>query len=337
MARFRKKADVNTSTEVNGQPNEPAARGLISPDQLARNPVTARDLGVVRPPGLSRNRLGSPGVAAQVDTAHGAEDGLMEGRSAPNPAPHRTTDDMSQYLNPSLLDRLGAGDRTARRVAGDARWGRSLRRFARVGVWAIPVAAALFGIASIWGWPRPAETPSGQSPGTWLVVTLFSLVLGLIGVLALTALLATTPGRGWAIFGLLATATGTVVFAPMLGLVGVARAAVTSMGPQMGVELSADLEGRFFDGSVGRWLVVGGLSLLAVGWFALACAVAASGVLNKADGYLVLIGIGVAVLGAYLAWEFLLVIAAMALLAAGLGLAWTAGRLTPDGRLPDDE
>ena len=61
----------------------------------------------------------------------------------------------------------------------------------------------------------------------------------------------------------------------------------------------------------------------------------ASEVLNRFDGWLVLGGVGVAVIGAYLSWEFMLTLACMALLAAALGVAWNASRLTPDGHLQD--
>jgi hypothetical protein len=61
----------------------------------------------------------------------------------------------------------------------------------------------------------------------------------------------------------------------------------------------------------------------------------ASEVLNRFDGWLVLAGVGVAVVGAYLSWPFLLTLACMALLAAALGVAWNASRLTADGHLQE--
>ena len=70
---------------------------------------------------------------------------------------------------------------------------------------------------------------------------------------------------------------------------------------------------------------------------ALGCAVLACGVLKRADGYGLLAAVGVAVLAAYLSWPFLLVVAAMIALAAGLGIAWSAVRLAPDGSSPDDD
>ena len=76
------------------------------------------------------------------------------------------------------------------------------------------------------------------------------------------------------------------------------------------------------------------LALLVVGWLALGCAVLASSVLNRVDGYLMVCGVGIAIAAAYASLQFLITISAMVLLAAGLGLCCTASRLTPDGRTP---
>jgi hypothetical protein len=128
------------------------------------------------------------------------------------------------------------------------------------------------------------------------------------------------------------------LLSPVLGLVAVARPSVTRMrlGNQINGPAAATLDDRFFDGTIGRWLGVGGFALLAMGWLAMGFGVLASNVLNRADGFLVLVGIGVAVIAA-LSWHFLLVIAAMIMLASALGLSWTASRLTPDGGAPDDD
>jgi membrane protein implicated in regulation of membrane protease activity len=84
-----------------------------------------------------------------------------------------------------------------------------------------------------------------------------------------------------------------------------------------------------------RWLLVGGLSLLGAGVCLLGIAVLASGLFARFDGYLLVVGAGFAVFASWASWQFLLVIAAIVLLAAGLGLAWTASRVTPDGRGPN--
>jgi hypothetical protein len=76
-----------------------------------------------------------------------------------------------------------------------------------------------------------------------------------------------------------------------------------------------------------------GLVLIAVAGLALGCGVLATRTMNRADGWLILVAVALAVAGAYVGWQFLLVLAGMALLAASLGIAWTASRLTPDGAL----
>jgi hypothetical protein len=215
-------------------------------------------------------------------------------------------------------------------------WGRVLR-FARSLTWALPTGALGFALTGMWGVPDPAADRAGQSPGTWLVITLFSLVLALVGGVALTALLAATTGRRWAVVAILLMLSGTVFIVPVLGLIGVARPGVLGVASRIGPEVAAELEDRLFDGAVTRWLLVGGLLLLALGWLSLGCAVLVTGPLNRTDGFLVQLAVIVAAVGAYLSWQFLFVIAAMVMVAGGLGLAWSAWRIGPDGRMPDED
>lgn len=234
--------------------------------------------------------------------------------------------------NRSLIGGFDEWVPPTREVADEAGCVQSLWGFARTTVWAMPAAAMCLALAGVWGWPTQVAEPSGTSPGTWLVVTVLGLLLGLVGVLAITALLIATAGRIWALVALLTVLPGTVLLAPVLGIVGVARPSVLRL--RLGSDLAADLDGRFVNGAVSRWLGVGGLVLLAVGWFALGCAVLASGVLKRVDGFLIIAAVVIAVLGAYLTWELLLFFASMVLLAAGLGLSWTASRLRA-GVIPD--
>ena len=210
-------------------------------------------------------------------------------------------------------------------------WAATLRRFGRLVVWALPLGALLLALSGMWGWPTPTTEPVGPSPGTWLVFTVFGLLFALVGVLALTALLSTSPGRMWAMLGLGTALAGTVLLVPVLGVMGLARPAMNRLDAQLGPQAAAQLESRLFGGSVSRWLGVGGLILLSIGCLALGCAVLASRLLNRIDGYLLFGVVGVVGAAAYQHWQFLVVIAAMLLLAAGLGLAFTASRLTPDG------
>ena len=68
---------------------------------------------------------------------------------------------------------------------------------------------------------------------------------------------------------------------------------------------------------------------------ALGLSLLAANVMNRVDGWLMGGGVAVAATAGFLSWDFLLTIATMMFLAASLGAAWTASRLTADGQLPD--
>jgi Amt family ammonium transporter len=211
-------------------------------------------------------------------------------------------------------------------------WARSLRRFARFGVWTLPFAAICVALGVVREWPTAAE-PATASAGSWLVLTVSALVLMVVGVVSVGALLAATAGRWWAVASVLSVIAGSLLLAPVLGLMGLARPVAPQLEQQFGVGVGAGLETRLFDTTIARWFGVSGLVLLCVAGIALGLAILASRVLDRSDGWLVLVAVGVGVGAAYVGWQFLLVVAAMVLLAAWLGLAWTASRLTPDGVL----
>jgi hypothetical protein len=229
-----------------------------------------------------------------------------------------------------VLDALALGLAGPRQRVSDLQWINRVRRFGRATVWCLPAAVVALAVTTVWGWPRPGDEPHGASPGTWLLVTILGLALWTVGLVAVAALAVSTPGRPWALASLLLGLVGAPMVAAMAGVVGIARPAVSrSTDPALAIDA------QLLDGSVGRALAVGGLLLLALSGVALALTVLASEVLNRFDGWLVLGGVGVAVVGAYLSWPFLLTLACMALLAAALGVAWNASRLTADGHLRD--
>jgi hypothetical protein len=195
-------------------------------------------------------------------------------------------------------------------------WFGRTRRWIRAGVWALPVAAIALAIAGIWG----TEGSNGASPGSWLVLTAAGLALAVLGAVCLTALLVTTPGRRWGLAGLVGVVTGTVVFAPTLGVIGLARPAASHLG------VIAAFDAELAAGSAWRWLGMSGMLLLALGWTLLALGIVASRRFSRADGFLILAAIALALLGSAL--EIFVVLAALSLLAAGLGLAWSAIRWT---------
>jgi hypothetical protein len=194
------------------------------------------------------------------------------------------------------------------------------RRMMRAGVWAIPAGAVALSVTSFWTVPRPGQPPSGASPGAWLVVLVAGLILGLIGVLCLTGLLAPTPGRRWALASQLSLLIGTVLLAPALGVVGLGQPAADQLGSAAGAAYHASVTG----GLVLRWLSISGLALLGLGWSLLAIAVAASRLFSRSDSILVLLAVLLGALAVRI--EVLLALASLTLLAAGLGLARAASR-----------
>jgi hypothetical protein len=225
----------------------------------------------------------------------------------------------------------------AREPVRDERWAATLRRYGRATAWLLPAGVVALTLAMLWGWPTPSEEPSGASPGTWLAVTAVGFGLWLIGLTAVAALLATTPGRIWSAVAVVGAMAGTALLLPVVGVIGLARPAVSRTTGLIGADAAQGLQAQLLDGTVSRWLAIGGAALLGVGALALAGAILASDVLNRLDGWFVLIAVGVATAGAYLSWEFLLTVAGMVLLAASLGIAWNASRLTADGRISDTD
>jgi hypothetical protein len=219
----------------------------------------------------------------------------------------------------------------------DVHWAETLRRFGRAVVWVLPVGVIGLTLSTIWGWPTLTSEPSGASPGAWLAITALGFALWLIGLTGLSALLATSPGRIWSAVAVIASIAGATLLLPVIGVIGLARPAVGRTSALIGSDAAQSLQAQFLDGTVGRWLTICGAALLGVGGLALAGAILAADVLNRLDGWFVLIGVGVAFAGAYLSWEFLLTIAGMALLAAALGVAWNASRLTADGWIADTD
>jgi hypothetical protein len=223
-------------------------------------------------------------------------------------------------------------------VLPDERWAASLRSVARVAVWALPLAALLLALSAVFGWPTEETEPIIVSPGTWVVVTALGLGLWLIGVVGLAALSAYTRVRPWGYVAVAASALGVALLAPVVGAVGLARPAITrtvaATDDARIAEIGADIHARLLDHAVGRGLVTSGGVLLAIGAFAVAGAIIGSRVLQRHDGWLVMLGLGIAVLAVALSWEFLLVLSGMVILAGTLGLSYTVSRLTPDGGPP---
>lgn len=185
--------------------------------------------------------------------------------------------------------------------ARQAAWMWSVRRFARTTLWALPVAALAYGWTTLGG-------VTGPGP---LAVRLAGVWLALVGQVGLTALLAGAVTRRVALAGLLTTLAGAVVLLPL--------AALTPGTAPAGVPLNAADLGLATAVATG----VQGFGWLLTGW-----AVFRSRLLNPADG--VLLMLAAAVIGAGgVAVDPLPTVGALLMLAAGMGVAVTGGRLLP--------
>jgi hypothetical protein len=221
----------------------------------------------------------------------------------------------------------------------DDRWASSLRTFARAAVWCLPAAVLLLALSSVFGWPTDTSEPSLVSPGTWVVITALGFGLWLIGVAALAALIAPSPARPWGFVAVIASSLGVVLLTPVVGATGLARPAITRTASSIENDqnvagAAARMQAGLLDHTAGRWLIVGGTVLLAIGAVAVVGAIHGSRVLSRPDGWLVLAGVGLALAAAMLGWTFLLTLGAMVMLAGALGLAYTVSRIAPDGTAP---
>ncbi len=228
---------------------------------------------------------------------------------------------------------------TQRAPVGDERWAFALRRFARAAVWILPAGVVLLALSSLFGWPTETSEPALVSPGTWVVVTALGLGLWLLGLVALAALAAVSPVRPWAILAVAASTLGVALLGPVIGAVGFGRPAITRAALETPNDpaiagAAGQMQQRLLDNTVGRSLVVAGGVLLGVGALAIVITILGSRVLQRHDGWLILAGVAIAAVGAYLSWEFLFVLAAMLILAGCRGLAYTVSRIAPDGTAP---
>ncbi|WP_229073594.1 hypothetical protein [Actinoplanes sp. DH11] len=183
----------------------------------------------------------------------------------------------------------------------DAVWIWSVRRYARLALWGLPIAAVLYGWLTL-------GVPSAPGP---LVVRLLAAWLATVALIALAGLLAGSRTRRSALAGLLITLAGSSALVPLAVL------------PQNAVVESAPLMAGHVPLLLAAAGTITGLGLLLLGW-----AVFRSKLVNPADGVLLMLA-AVAIASESYAAKPLPTVGALLLLAAGMGLAWTGGRLVP--------
>ncbi|MFC7528776.1 hypothetical protein [Actinoplanes sp. GCM10030250] len=183
----------------------------------------------------------------------------------------------------------------------DAVWIWSVRRYARLALWALPLAAVLYGWLTL-----GVESPPGP-----LAVGLLAGWLATISLIALAGLLAGSRTRRCALAGLLVTLAGATMLLPLAAL------------PEDAVVENAPLVAGNIPGLLNTAAAVAGTGLLLLGW-----AVFRSKLVNPADGVLLMLAAVAMGFGTY-ASQPIPTVGAMLMLAAGMGLAWTGGRLLP--------
>ena len=183
----------------------------------------------------------------------------------------------------------------------EAVWIWSIRRYARMALWTLPVAALLYGWTTL-----NIERPPGP-----LLVAVGAGWLAAIAMIALAGLLAGSRTRRSALIGLLLGLAGLLLALPLEAVPPGAVAAGSSLTPEQ-----LHTAGQ------------AAAALVGAGWLLLGWAVFRSKLVNPADG--VLLMLAALIIGAGIhAREPLPTVGALLLLAAGLGVAWTGGRLIP--------
>jgi Amt family ammonium transporter len=183
----------------------------------------------------------------------------------------------------------------------EAVWIWSVRRYARTALWALPIGAALYGWSTL-----GVATPPGP-----LVIRLAALWLSTIAMIALAGLLAGSRARRAALAGVLIGLAGAMLLLPLAALpAGVAPADIA------------------LPASAVRTAALVAAAITGTGWLLLGWAVFRSRLVNPADGILLMLAAVSIGAGSY-AVRPLPTVGALLLLAAGMGLAWTGGRLIP--------
>jgi hypothetical protein len=216
-------------------------------------------------------------------------------------------------------------------------WQRRTYAFGRYAVLAIPVFALIAGLL-----PRsgaafsldPAVYAHYAATGRWHVreasVTIALAVTGLIAIVGLAALLWRGRATRLAIAGLILGVAGSVM---MIWIVG---STVIRADRLRRAFLDGDWSHLAFNaretGSAATVLVACGAVLLTAGWVVLGVGIMRTAGLNRADGPLVIIGAPLVFIGGMIA-HVLPTMGSFLLLAAGLGIVFTADRVAVGGDL----
>jgi len=216
---------------------------------------------------------------------------------------HQTASGRPLRVAPAWVGAAHPGEETDDHIltAPEAVWIGSVRRYARTALWALPLGAVLYGWSTLGVEARPGP----------LVVRLAAGWLCTVAMIALAGLLAGSRSRRSAVAGLLVGLAGSVLLLPLAAL----PAGVAPYGSPLGADQV-------------RTLGLIAAAVTGVGWLLLGWAVFRSRLVNAADGVLLMLAAVSIGAGTY-AVKPLPTVGALLMLAAGMGLAWTGGRLIP--------
>jgi hypothetical protein len=204
-------------------------------------------------------------------------------------------------VSPAWVGAARSADQDHLLPVHEAVWIWSVRRYARVALWALPLAAVLYGWSTL---------KVGSPPGP-LLVLLAAGWLAMVSMIALAALLAGSRTRRVALAGLLIGLAGWSLLLPLAALHHgeiPAGSPLTAGEMHLAAQVAAGITGA--------------------GWLLLGWAVFRSKLVNPADGLLLMLAAVSIGAGSY-AIKPLPTVGALVLLAAGMGLAWTGSRLIP--------
>ena len=214
---------------------------------------------------------------------------------------HQTASGRPLRVAPAWVGAARRSQDDSRLPVREAVWIWSVRRYARLALWALPAGAALYGWNTL-----GITTPPGP-----VAVRLAADWLATVAMIALAGLLAGSRARRPAVAGLLVGLAGLVLLLPIAAL-------PPGVAPDGLPVAAADV----------RTLALVAAGVSGAGWLLLGWAVFRSGLVNPADGVLLMLAAVSIGAGSY-AVKPLPTVGALLLLAAGMGIAWTGNRLIP--------
>ncbi|MFY1637806.1 hypothetical protein ACN27F_31800 [Solwaraspora sp. WMMB335] len=207
---------------------------------------------------------------------------------------------------------VAAPEQAATGPATNAAWAWSVRRFTRVAIWTLPLYAVAYAVSSLSGLRGGTAAPDLVSGGPvylsgWVVASW----LGLVALVAIAGIHAAGRSRGTAVAALLAGLAGAALMLPFTGLPA----------------------GTDVYGTGARTLALSGAALYSFGWLLAGAAVLRSELFNRLDGWLLIAASPLLGIVGLLSGP-LQTVGAVFALTAGIGLAWSAGRMVPAVHAP---